>query len=375
MIKNKNTLIVFVAALVILVLGVSVIFQSAAIKDVKAANGDAKEQIDTLCGRIDSLNSALNNTSKDVEKYKSELEKNKSELAQNKNEVEKNKQEIKKYQEILNAWNNASPKVKGALETVSSAYSELLKNAHLYPEHMLDGVYDDMMNTVYAIIRSTTPDKLANDFANKLNSFDSERFDIIMKAMIDAVKVDGVLFPEDVKGYEDALAYYNSFANNPAVLNSFKENGFDRDIEKLYAMLDADEERDLAKVFVDTVNAVDLPLTLATSLKDAMLAWDTLQNALEVGDELDKDTLETRALLDSYIKHIEDLAENSTPHNCANCIRAKLCEFLSTLDDVTRTLVDEVVKEIEALLDIFNIEEANRCLEELVLDLSPCPHN
>ena len=368
MLKNKNTLIVFIAAVVILVLGISVMLQSAAIKDVKAANSEASEQIDTLCGRIDSLNSALDDTSNDVEKYKSELEKNK-------NEVEKNKQEIKKYQEILNAWSNASPKVRGAVETVTNAYSELLKNEHLYPENTLDGVYDDMMDTVYAIIRSTTPDKLANDFVNKLNSFDSERFDLIMKAMIDAVKVDGVLFPEDVKAYEDALAYYNSFANNHAVLNSFKENGFDKDLDKIYAMLDADEERDLAKAFVDAVNAVDLPITLATSLKDAMLAWDTLQDALEVGDELDKDTLEARALLDSYIKHMEELATNSSPHNCADCIRAKLCEFLSTLDEVTRKLVDEVVKEIEAFLDIFNLEEANRCLEELVLDLSPCSHN
>ncbi|MBO5715380.1 MAG: hypothetical protein J6S23_03175 [Clostridia bacterium] len=365
MLKNKNTVIVFVSVVVILVLGISVAFQSAAIKEVKTANNEAQDKIDVLYGHIDTLNSALDDTSNDVEKYKQELEKNKT-------EVEKNKQELKKYQEILNAWNDASPKVRAEVEKVTDAYGELVENSHLYPENVLDGAYEKMMDTVYAIIRSTTPQKLADDFVKELNSLNPTRFDVIMQGKIDSVKADGLLFPEDVAGYENALAYYNSFAGNPAVLHTFAEKGFDKELADIFAMLDADEEKDLAKNFVDEVTAIDLPITATTSLKNAMLAWDTLQNALEPDDALDDKTLEARALLDSYIARVEELA--CPPHNCADCIRAKLCDLLSKADEVTRKFLEDIAREVEAWLDCFNLVEATRCLEKAISDLCPCPH-
>ena len=372
MLKNKNTLIVVISTLLIVALGVCVALQGASIKEVKSANGEAQKRIDALYSHIDSLNSALDSTAYDVEKHKIELEKNKNELEKNKNEVEKNKQEIKKYQEILSAWNSATPKVRDAIENVTSAYATLMKDAHLYPDEVLDGVYEKMMDTAYAIIRSSNPEKLANEYTKNLDSLNLKRFDVIMQEKIDLVKMNGVLFPEDVARYNDALAYYNSFADNFAVLKSFAEMGFDKELATIFAMLDADEEKDLAKAFVDEVNAVDLPITLATSLNAAICAWDNLQNALEGDDVLDEATLESRKTLDSYIKRMEELA--IPPHNCADCIRAKLCELLSMADEATRAFLEEIAREVEAWLDVFNLEEATKCLEKAISNLCPCPH-
>ena len=373
MLKNKNTLIVVIAAVVIVALGVCVAIQGASIKEMKATNGEAQGRIEALFGRIDSLNSALDGTADDVEKYKSELEKNKQELEKNKNEVEKNKQEIKKYQEILSAWNNATPNVRGAIEGVTEAYAELMNDAHLYPEGALDGVYDKMMDTIFAIIRSSDPQGLAVEFTSELGALNSKRFDVIMQEKIDYVKADGVIFPEDVAGYEGALAYYNSFSNNPDVLVTFAEKGFDKELDSIFAMLDADEEGDLARAFVDEVNAIDLPITLATSLKAAIYAWDNLQNALESDDVLDKETLEERKTLDSYIERMEELAVPS--HNCADCIRAKLLELLTIADEATKEFVEEIAREVELWLDALNLEEATKCLQRIASELCFCPLN
>ena len=373
MLKNKNTVIVFVSVVVILVLGISVAFQSASINEMKTANGVAQDRINTLYGQIDSLNSALGDTSANVEKYKGELEKNKQELEKNKSEVEKNKQEIKKYQEILTVWNDASQNVRSAIEKVTNSYSQLVGDAHLYPDGALDGTYEKMMDTVYAIIRSTNPQNVADDFVTALKSLNSKRFDVIMQEKINAVKAGGVIFPEDVKGYEEAMVYYNSFADNSDIMLTFAEMGFDAELDSIFEMLDADEERDLAEAFVSEVEAVDLPLTLSTSLKDAMLAWDALQNALESDDVLDERTANARKTLDSYIEYMEELA--TPPHNCADCIREKLFELLAMADEATRTFLEEVAREVEALLDVLNIEEANKCLERAIETLCPCSYN
>ncbi|MBR2381155.1 MAG: hypothetical protein IKA84_01510 [Clostridia bacterium] len=371
MLKNKNTLIVFIFALIAVALGACIALQASSIKEMKTANGEAQERIDALYGHIDTLDSELDDTANDVEKYKSELEKNKDELEKNKSEVEKNKQEIKKYQEILNAWNTATPKVRGAIERVTGAYEVLMNDAFLYPNGALDGCYDTLMDTVYAIIRSTDPQKLADEYLSELDSLDSNRFDLVLKSKIDSVKENGVLFPEDVAGYEDALAYYSSFANNPTVLDTFADKGLVDELSSVFAALDTDEEKDLAKAFVDEVSAVELPITLATSLKTAIYAWNDLMNALEEEDTLDEETLEARELLDSYIKRMEELAVPS--HNCAECIRAKLCELLAAADEATRAFLDEIAREVEAWLEVLNFEEAVKCLERAVSELCFCP--
>ena len=373
MLKNKNTLIALISLVIILALGISIIVQSVAIKEMKAQNGDAKGRIDSLYEHIDSLNSALNDTSKDVENYKSELESNKQQLKENEKEIEKNKEEIKKYQEILNSWDNATPNVREAFEKVNSAYNDLMNNSHLYPKGALDGIYERMMDAFYTIIRSSNPKNVADEFVKSITALDSKRFDVIMQGKIDTVKAGGVLFPEDVAAYEDALAYYNTFAENFAVLESFAKLGFDKELATIFAMLDADEEKDLANAFIKEVEAVDLPITLATSLKGAMLAWENLENALEATDVLDAEALEARALLDSYIKHMEELA---TPtHNCADCIRAQICELIAVAEGATRAFLEEIALEIEAWLNVFNLVEANRCLEKAIGNVCPCPHN
>ena len=372
MLKNKNTLIVFISAVVVLILGFSVVFQFSAIKEVKTANGDAQDEINKLNEHLNTLNSALKDTLNDVEKQKQELEKNKQELAQNEKEIEKQKQELKKYQEILNAWNSASLQVRESVEKITSAYYDVMRNSHLYPKGVLGDLENKMMDAVYCAIRSTTPRECADDFVKGLDELNPKRFDVALKGKIESVKADGVLFPEDVKGFEDALAYYNSFINDPAVMRSFAEEGFDKELVKIFEMLDADEEKDLSKEFVDAVDAVDLPVTVATSLKNAILAWEKLQNALEDGDVLDESVVEARAKLDAYISRIEELA--GTPHNCADCIRAKLNELLAMADATTRKILEQLAREIEAWLQDFNLVEANRCLENFITDLCPCPH-
>lgn len=379
MLKNKNTLMVIVSAVVVLVLGFCIVFQFSAIKEVKTSNIDAQNEIDKLIGHVDSLNSALNDASTDaqrnkaeLEKYEKELEDYEKELNKYKNEIQKHQNELDKYQAILTAWSDGSLEVREAIETITNAYVVVAESSHLYPESALEGLEDEMMDAVYCAIRSTTPLSSANDFVKKVESLNPVRFDVVLKGKIELVKANGVLFPEDNAGYEDALAYYNSFANNRAVLQSFADQGLDDELALIFDMLDADEEKDLAKAFVDEVNAVDLPVTVQTSLKAAMHAWDNLQNALEEDDVLDDETLAARALLDSYIARIEELA--CPPHNCADCIRLKLGELLSAADEATKQFLYEVAREIEAFLDCFNLEEANKCLENVISDLCPCPH-
>ena len=373
MLKNKNRLMILAAAVVILALGVCVALQFSAIKEVKSSNINSQNMIDKLNEQVDSLNSALADATNDAKKNQEELEKYEQELKKYEQEIKKHQNELDKYQNVLSAWSNASSRVREAIETITNSYGAIAENSHLYPETALKGLDTKMMDAVYCAIRSTTPDTVANDFAKDLEKLYSLRFDFVLAEKIDSVKLDGVLFPEDVDGYEDALAYYNSFANNPAVLNSFAEKNLDKELASIFQMLDADEENDLALVFIGEVYAVDLPLTLQTSLKNAMYAWDNLQNALEVDDTLNEETVKARALLDSYITHIEKLA--CPPHNCADCIRAKLNELFSAADEMTKQFLDEVAREIEAWLENLNIEEANRCLEEVITDLCPCPHN
>ena len=153
MLKNKNTLIVFISAVVVLILGFSVVFQFSAIKEVKTANGDAQDEINKLNEHLNTLNSALKDTLNDVEKQKQELEKNKQELTQNEKEIEKQKQELKKYQEILNAWNSASLQVRESVEKITSAYYDVMRNSHLYPKGVLGDLENKMMDAVYCAIR------------------------------------------------------------------------------------------------------------------------------------------------------------------------------------------------------------------------------
>jgi hypothetical protein len=379
MFKNKNTLMIIVSAVIVLVLGFCVVFQFSAIKEVKTSNIDSQNEIDKLIGHIDSLNSALKDASNDAQKnktelakYEKELEDYEKELKKYKEEIQKHQNELDQYQKILTAWNNGSLEVREAIETITNAYVVVAENSHLYPAAALEGFEDKMMDTIYCAIRSATPLSWANDFVNTVEALNPVRFDVILKGKIESVKADGVLFPEDNAGYEDAYLYYNSFINNPSVLETFAEQNLDKELAEIFAMLDADEESDLAKIFVDEVNAVDLPVTVQTSLKTAMHAWDNLQNALEEDDVLDDETLAARALLDSYIARIEELA--CPPHNCADCIRLKLGELLSIADEATKQFLYDVAREIEALLDCFNLEEANRCLENVISDLCPCPH-
>lgn len=379
MFKNKNTLMIIVSVVVVLVLGFCVAFQFSALKEVKTSNIDSQNEIEKLIGQVSSLNSALENASNDAQKNKAELDKYEQELEDYEKELKKYKEEIQnhqseldKYQAILTAWNNGSLEVREAIETITTAYAVVAENSHLYPADALKGLDERMMDAVYCAIRSAAPLNSANDFVNVVEALNPVRFDVILRGKIDSVKAGGILFPEDNAGYEDAYLYYDSFANDSSVMEAFAEQNLDKELALIFDMLDADEEKDLAKAFVESVNAIDLPVTVQTSLKSAIHAWDNLQNALEEGDVLDDETLEARALLDSYIARIEELA--CPPHNCADCIRLKLNKLLSMADEATKQILYEVAREIEAWLDCFNLEEANRCLENVISDLCPCPH-
>ena len=93
MFKNKNTLMIIVSAVIVLVLGFCVVFQFSAIKEVKTSNIDSQNEIDKLIGHIDSLNSALKDASNDAQK-------NKTELAKYEQELEDYEKELKKYKEV-----------------------------------------------------------------------------------------------------------------------------------------------------------------------------------------------------------------------------------------------------------------------------------
>lgn len=344
MITNKIKLVFFIVALAIVALGVSSFLALKSIEDAKKENETAQLKIEELNNSLNALQSALENTN---------------------DEISDHEERIKKYQEIISAWSKATPDVNNAVKKIMSAYEDVAKNSHLFPKDKIKGLEDNMMNAVYSVIRSTDPQSLADNFVKTITQLNESRYDNIIKSKITQIKKDGVTFPEDTKAINELRAYYNSFLENSAVIESFKVMGLDKEIASLEAQLDADEENDLAKAFEKTVSEIKTPITLATVLDTANTAWKALYNALEKDDKLAENTAKARALLDTYTVRINQL---TVAKDKASAINSKISALKICADIATKNMISSLEAEVSAWIKEFQIDDANM---SLVNDLTP----
>lgn len=344
MLTNKTKLVGFIAIIAVLGLICSSVIAFISIGNAKTENEVAQGKIEELGDAINSLEKALDKTNKDVVEHENL---------------------INKYQEIFTAWSKATPEVKGTIDEIMATYGTVTANAHLFPTELLAELEDEMMNAVYAVIRSTDPHTVAKDFEKLVLKATERRYDNVLWAKLDKIKENGVTFPEDAEGVKDARAYYDGFLNNFAVINSFVAQGLDKELARLEALLDADEENDLSKKFEDAVAQINAPITLETSLKGANLAWDDLYAVLESDDILADATIKARVLLDTYSARVRELTQAK---EVADAINSRVASFKVSADLNTKSFIDAVEKEISAWVKNFNIDGANMYL---ICDLAP----
>lgn len=344
MVTNKIKLIFFFLAFAIILLGVSSFVALKSIKDTKKENEVANNKIEELKDSLAFLQGSLEDTH---------------------NEVENHTERIKKYQEIISAWSKATPNVNEAVKIITASFEDVSKNAHLYPKQKLEGIEDKMMDAVYGAIRSTDPLSIAREFEKDILTLNESRYDNIMKAKIEVIKQNGVTFPEDTKAIGELREYYNSFLGNSDIIESFKESGLDTQIANLEALLDADEESDLAKEFEKAVSAIKTPITLNTSLEKAKSTWEALCKALEPNDKLGESTSKARALLDSYIARMDQLTLAKT---VADAINSKISSLKIEATLATQNAISTIENEISNWIKKYQIDDANM---SLVNDLTP----
>lgn len=344
MLTNKNKLIGLALVIALVGLICSSVIAFISIDNAKKENEMAQVKITELNNSIDLLEASLKDTNKDISEHE---------------------ERINKYQEIFSAWTKATPIVKEAIDKIMAFYGDVTFNSHLFPTEKLEGLEDEMMNAVYTAIRSTDPLSVAADFEKVIAKANESRFDNVLKAKLEAIKENGVTYPEDADGVNDARAYYDKFLNNYAVIKSFVERELDKELARIEALLDADEEDDLSKAFEEAVAKINAPITLKTSLSEANASWDALYAVLESDDILADATIKARILLDNYSVRANELARAKL---VADAINSKIENLKITPDITTKTFIDGLEKEINAWINDFKIDEANMYL---ISDLTP----
>ena len=344
MLTNTNKLIGLALVIALVGLICSSVIAFISIDNAKKENEMAQVKITELNNSIDLLEASLKDTNKDISEHE---------------------ERINKYQEIFSAWTKATPIVKEAIDKIMASYGDVTFNSHLFPTEKLEGLEDEMMNAVYTAIRSTDPLSVAADFEKVIAKANESRFDNVLKAKLEAIKENGVTYPEDAGGVNDARAYYDKFLNNYAVIKSFVEQELDKELARIEALLDADEEDDLSKAFEEAVAKINAPITLKTSLSEANIAWDALYAVLESDDILADATIKARILLDNYSVRANELARAKV---VADAINSKIENLKITPDITTKTFIDGLEKEINAWINDFKIDEANMYL---ISDLTP----
>ena len=344
MLTNKNKLVGLALVIALVGLICSSVIAFISIDNAKKENEMAQVKITELNNSIDLLEASLKDTNKDISEHE---------------------ERINKYQEIFSAWTKATPIVKEAIDKIMASYSDVTFNSHLFPTEKLEGLEDEMMNAVYTAIRSTDPLSVAADFEKVIAKANESRFDNVLKAKLEAINENGVTYPEDADGVNNARAYYDEFLNNYAVIKSFVERELDKELARIEALLDADEEDDLSKAFEEAVAKINAPITLKTSLSEANASWDALYAVLESDDILADATIKARILLDNYSVRANELARAKV---VADAINSKIENLKITPDITTKTFIDGLEKEINAWINDFKIDEANMYL---ISDLTP----
>ena len=348
---KKLDLVVILIVVAIICLAVASFITLGLAENARIENAGAQAEILELKDSISSLELNLNET---------------------RNKISEQGARIEKYQEIINAWSKATPNVNEAVSRIVNAGEEVLRSLHLYPASKVIAFEDEMMDAIYGAVRSTDPLSYANDFEDRTASIYGLRYDVIFTEKIEKIKENGVTFPEDAQAIKEARAYYDGFFENAAVVESFVERGLYNALLRLEALLDKDEENDLAKAFENEVAAINTPITSITSFERANDAWEALCNALESDDVLKESTVRARAMLDLYVLQVNRLDD------LINSIRKEIDRIHSVDPDVTHddiAALDEMVDELASLgatVEMLNTRE--RDYVALLNDARLLPH-
>ena len=344
MFTYKTNLIVFAVVLAVIAVVSSIAIAFNSIADAKSENDDAKAKIVELNGMIDRLQSTLKDTQ---------------------TEISHHRERIEDYKDIFEAWSKATPQVSEAIKQIAGEYSLALENAHMYPYEVINNLEDEMLNAICSALRSTNPFVVVEEYKSIVFKANEARYDNVILSKIEQITENGVSFEEDSEAVASLREYYDSFSQNEIVVRSFVEQGIDKKVESLEKAIDSDEENDLAKAFEDAVAQINTPITLATSLKNANDAWNTLQNALETDDVLAESTVNARSLFVSYALRYEELLIAKEE---ADVINEMISKLVISPDLTTRDSIEFIETKISDWMQKFNIEAENA---NMVNDLTP----
>lgn len=368
MFTNKNKLIGFIALVVVAVLVVSaavaLIADNANKTELAQQNAQLQEKLDKVQAELDAAEEKLAGAETDLEgalKTIAELDKAltaaKNDLASAKGDLTDAKARVEalenKIVELVTGWAAATPEVHGAVVEIQAAYDVAMASAYLYANAAdLDGLYDAKMDAIYAVIRSTSVENLkaiVDGFKAEIAEIEANRFDNVLKAMIEAVKVDGVTHPEDVAGVEACEKYLADLVSNTAVYDKLVELGLDKEVEELRALLNADEKADLEKAFIDAVALIPeyVQLSDKATVEAARAAYGALNSKYPVvaGENVDVDeALKTLLEAEQRLIELVDIVAE------AEAINALIASTTATAkaDSATRDAITTIANRIAA---------------------------
>ncbi len=360
MFTNKNKLIGFIALIVVVVLVGSAAIALIADNAVKNAAAElaaqaAKEAEDRAKAEAQTEIKKLNDTIADLQKLLAAAEGN---LADANEEIADLAAKLEGVMN-LDPWNEATKHVVAKLGELLAKYETVEGYYDLVSADAVKSLKTAYDNAYWAIVRSSSVadmDKVLADFDASLEAFNATRYDVILAGKIEAVKAEGVIFPEDVAGTEDAQTYYDSFLNNQVVIDKFVELGLDKELAKLWAALDADEEADLAAAFIAAVEAIETPVTLATTTTAAEDAWTAYVAVLESDDVHSAAVVAARATLDTYNARLVELAAAKAE---ADVINAKIAAVVVEAHSNTKATLDAIKAEIAAWVATYKTNDCD----------------
>lgn len=366
MFTNKNKLIGFIALIVVIVLIASTAIALIADNAIKKTQAAADEEIAKLNETIARLESALTGASGDLEGAQNALADLKQQLADAQGDLSAHQTLVEKYEAIIDAWTQATPGVNEAIIAIQAAYSSIedAVNKGLLPATEAEALVDAKMDAIYGVIRSTNPDKIVEDFQDKVDEVSAKRYDKILEAMIEAVKVDGVTHPEDVEGVAGCRDYLEEHKD---VLASYEEA-----VKALEDALEADRLSDIADKFVAA--AGEIPEIIVHGSLDnnaclnAIVAAETAYMAVDPSLLTRADVVAAKAVVDAARARYTVLenavngsyeADGVTYHKGATEINTEINDLVVGLTVSTKTALDMLASDIEAWVAYYAIDEAN----------------
>lgn len=369
MFTNKNKLIGFIALIVVIVLVASAVIAVLLDGAVKKAQEEANKEIEALNATIAKLETLLSATEKDVEAAEKALTDLKNQLTSTGADLDAAEKLIAKYEELIDAWTKATPEVNEAVIAINAAYASLLENKDLLPADALVGLEDARMDAIYGAIRSADPKAVADNFINDVVAgIEDQRYDNALKALIEAVKENGVTYPEDVEGIAGVDAYVEelkALANADVVLKALEDAGLLAEVEQLHVDLKKDHLDDIAAEFIAKVEAIETPITLNSeaAIVDAIAALDALLSKCdEYGMHDHMNRADVVAAIDTVKGYNNRLDVLKAAKVEADAINDRIAAQTVAADIATRDAIAQLKADIAVWESKYAIDDANRYL-------------